>query len=462
MVEKIKNLVETTLSGQDQFFKSGATLDIRFRLNSLNKLRAAIKKRENEIISALYDDLRKSPFEAFSTEIGLVYRELSHHKRNLKKWTHPVRVPSPLHTFPATSHIHRKPYGRVLIISPFNYPFQLNLLPLIGAISGGNVAVLKPSEYTPKTEKIIEIIISEVFDPNHAKVICGNIEISQFLLHQKWDKIFFTGSQKVGKLVLEAATRHLTPVVLEMGGKNPAVVDRDANLKVAATRIAWGKWLNSGQSCVAPDYLIVHEEIRDQFLEHFREVTERFFGSDPSAAKDYTRLIAPEAVDRLAGFLKQGKIVFGGTYNREERYFSPTVITDIPPDSGLLDEEIFGPLIPVITFRNLDEMTDQIGKKHPPLAVYYFSENSRKQKEFLERTTSGDAGINEVVMHFTNYNLPFGGIGTSGMGSYHGKRSFDAFTHERSIMKTSTLIDLPVRYPPFKKLFFLIIRLLFR
>ena len=455
-------LIETVIAEQDKFFRSEMPKDVNFRLSSLRNLKKVIKNWENDIIEALFTDLHKSPFEAFSSEIGLVFQEISYHCRNLKKWSRPVKVPSPLHTFPSSSYIYKQPYGRVLIISPFNYPFQLNLLPLIGAVSAGNTVVLKPSEYTSQTAAIIEKIIAEAFDPKHVKVIPGGIDISKLLLEQRWNKIFFTGSQKVGKIVLEAASKNLTPVVLEMGGKNPVVVDKDTNLKIAATRIAWGKWLNSGQSCVAPDYLLIHKDIQDEFLKHFKAATEKFFGINPMDAKDFPRLVNSEAVDRLAGFLSEGQLFLGGKFNREKKYFSPTVITGITAESLIMQEEVFGPVLPVISFNNIQEAIDLINKKNPPLALYYFSENSKNQKQILAKTTSGDAGINEVVMHFVNPHLPFGGVGQSGMGNYHGKRSFETFSHERSVMKTSTRVDLPLRYPPYKKSMLNLLRFWFR
>lgn len=457
-----QRLIEEVIAEQDKFFKSHRTKDIDFRLISLKNLKRIIKNREVEIIEALYADLRKSPFEAFSSEIGLIYQEIRYHLRNLKKWAQPQKVPSPVYTFPSSSFILKHPFGRVLIISPFNYPFQLNLLPLIGAVSAGNTVVLKPSEFTSQTAAVIEMIISEAFDPEHVRVIPGGIETSQLLLKQRWDKIFFTGSQKVGRIVLEAAAKHLTPVVLEMGGKNPVIVDKETNLKIAASRIAWGKWLNSGQSCVAPDYLLIHSDIKEKFLAYFKKATESFFGTDPMMTNDFPRLISPEAVDRLSGFLKEGKIFLGGKFSREERYFSPTVVTDISPDSSIMQEEIFGPLLPVITFSNLDEAIEFVNKKGAPLALYYFSENSKNQKKVLDKTVSGDAGINEVVMHFANPYLPFGGVGHSGMGNYHGKRSFDIFSHERSVMKTSTRLNLPLRYPPYKDSLLKLFRIWFR
>ena len=444
------------------FFKSNTTSDIGFRKECLIKLKQSIRKHEQDIIKALNNDLGKGEFEAFSTEIGMVQAELTMHIRKLKKWARPDKVSTPLFAFPSKSYIHKKPLGNVLIISPFNYPFMLAITPLIGAISAGNTAVIKPSEFTPYTALIIEKILKEVFSEGHVTVVQGGVETSQELLAQRWDKIFFTGSSRVGKIVLETAARHLTPVVLELGGKNPVVVDEDANLKVAARRIVWGKLLNAGQSCVAPDYLYVHNKVKDQFLLLLKQSMESFFPKEFEKHKDLTGIVNGSAVKRLHGLLAGTTVYHGGEYIAEENHFSPTLLTDVNEDSEVMKDEIFGPILPVLGFDDLENVIESINKNEKPLSAYYFSENRTKQKEFLARTCSGDAGINEVVMHFTNLSLPFGGVGYSGMGAYHGKRSFDVFSHERSVMKTTTLFDLPLRYPPYKKWVLKLLRFLFR
>jgi aldehyde dehydrogenase (NAD+) len=462
MIESEKILIEKTIAEQDRLFKTGVTLDVGFRLKALKNLKLAIKKRENDIIRSLEHDLHKSPFESMASEIGLVYQEINYHLRKLRKWASPRRVPSTLFAFPSKSYIYQQPYGRVLIISPFNYPFQLNIVPLIGAISAGNTAVLKPSEFTSETALMIEKIISETFGQNYIKVFTGGAEVSKLLLEQKWNKIFFTGSQRVGKIVLESAAKYLTPVVLELGGKNPAIVDKNADLRLSAKRIAWGKWLNSGQSCISPDYVLIHADVKNEFLNHIRIFAEKFFGQDPSASISFSRMINPASVLRQSKFLAEGKVVFGGNFNPEENYFSPTVITDLSPESQIMQEEVFGPVLPVLTFNHLDEALELINRKEPPLSVYFFSSDRKKQKEVLLKTYSGGASINDVVIYFVNPELPFGGVGGSGMGSYHGKSSFNAFSHERSVLKTSTLIDFPARYPPYKNFWLKFIRYFFR
>ncbi len=446
---------------QVQFFYSGATLDIKSRIVYLKKLKECIKNYEPQITEALRLDLGKGSFEAFSSEIGLVLHELSMHIRNLRKWAKPQRAKTPVHAFPSRSFIYKQPLGRVLIISPFNYPFLLAVGPLIGAVSAGNVAVVKPSELTPHTSIVIKDIIEKVFKPEYVEVVQGGVDVSRQLLDERWDKIFFTGSSRVGKIVMEAATRNLTPVVLELGGKNPVVVDNDANLEVAARRIMWGKLLNAGQSCVAPDYLYVHKDVSKIFLQFMKESITRFWG-EPKTNKDFTGIVNGATVQRLAKLMKDVHLFHGGNFDAVRKYVSPTLLTDVSNDSSIMKEEIFGPILPVLEFEDFYEVIETVNKREKPLAAYYFSENKEKQKYFLQHTFSGDAMINDVVLHFTNNSLPFGGVGNSGIGKYHGKGSFDIFSHERSVMKTSTLIDLPLRYPPYKEKMFRLLHFLFR
>ncbi len=457
------NNIEKIIHAQDEFFNSHATLDIRLRLQKLKALKTTIKNYESELIEAFQKDMGKGEFEVLSSEIGLVQYELTKHIQNLKKWVTPKKARTPLHVFPSKSLIYRQPYGRVLIISPFNYPFMLTMAPLAGALSAGNVVVLKPSESTTNVASAIEKIISEVFEKKYVTVIQGAAEVSQELLSYRWDKIFFTGSSRVGKIVLEAAAKFITPVVLELGGKNPVIVDEDANLEIAARRIIWGKLLNGGQSCVAPDYLFVHESVRDDFTKLLVKSVKELFSEKPEKNGDFTRVINSAAVHRLSELIKGTTIYFGGDFNADKKYFSPTIITDVSIDSQIMKEEIFGPILPVLSFQNIEDVFDTIRKGEKSLAAFYFSESRKKQEDFLQRTYSGDAMINDVVIHFTNLSLPFGGVGYSGMGSYHGKRSFEVFSHEKSVMKTSTKFDLPLRYPPYnKKWVFKLLRLIFR
>lgn len=447
---------------QKTFFDSHKTLDPKFRIIHLKKLKQSISKYEKDIIEALKADLGKGEFEAFSTEVGMVQTELTQHIKKLKYWSRPERVSTPLFAFPSSSYIHKQPYGNVLIVSPFNYPFMLALTPLIGAISAGNVVMLKPSEFTANTAAIIQKLIKSTFPEEYVSVVQGGVELSQELLSKRWDKIFFTGSSRVGKIVLEAAAKNLTPVVLELGGKNPVVVDKEANLKVAARRIIWGKMLNAGQSCVAPDYLYVNNEIKDQLLVFLKEAIEQFFTEQPHSSDDFSGIVNKDAVLRLKSLMEGVSVFYGGDFDESKRQFSPTILTNVEQDSEVMKDEIFGPILPVLGFDNLSEVVEYINRGEKPLSVYYFSESKKKQKEFLLNTFSGDAALNDVVMHFTNLSLPFGGVGYSGMGSYHGKRSFEVFSHERSVLKTTTLLDLPLRYPPYKKPVLKLLKYLFR
>ncbi len=454
--------VNAIVNIQQNYFGSYKTLDILFRKKQLKQLKQSIKNHESELIVALNADLGKSEFEAFSTEIGLVQAELTKHIKKLKKWARLRRVSTPIFAFPSSSYIHKQPFGRVLVISPFNYPFMLAMTPLIGAISAGNVVVLKPSEFTPNTAAVIEKIVAATFDEGYVTVIQGGIELSQELLAQRWDKIFFTGSSRVGKIVLQAATKHLTPVILELGGKNPVIVDKDAKLKITAQRIIWGKLINAGQSCVAPDYLFVHTEVKDKLLLLLKEAIEQFFTEHSETNSDFPKIVNEGAIKRLSLLLEGSTIYYGGKFDIQQKHFSPTILTNVSADSPVMKDEIFGPILPVLTFENINEVIRFVNEGEKPLSLYYFSENEKKQKEFLQKTYSGGAGINEVVMHFTNLSLPFGGVGYSGMGSYHGKRSFDVFSHERSVMKTTTKLDLPLRYAPYKKSVLKLLRFLFR
>jgi aldehyde dehydrogenase (NAD+) len=457
----VKNISEI-IENQRLFFISNETLSIDFRIRHLKKLKQSISKYDSELLSALKTDLGKSEFEAFTNEIGLAQKEISFHIQNLKKWATPKKVSTPLFAFPSSSYIYKQPYGTILIIGPFNFPFMLTIIPLIGAISAGNVAVMKPSENTVATSAVIEKIISESFNPEYVAVIQGGVEITQELLAQRWDKIFFTGSTRVGKIVMQAAAKYLTPVDLELGGKNPVVVDKEANLEVAAKRIIWGKFLNAGQSCVSPDYLFVHEEVKDKLLPLLKNAIEQFYSENPRKSSDFGRIINEVTIERLSDLIKNEIIFIGGKTEKENRYFSPTILTDVTVDSAIMQNEIFGPILPILTFNNLNEVITFINRKEKPLALYYFSENRKKQKDFLNRTFSGDAGINEVVIHFSNFSLPFGGVGYSGMGSYHGKHSYDTFSHNRSVMKTTTLFDLPLRYAPQKKWVMKLMRVIFK
>jgi aldehyde dehydrogenase (NAD+) len=425
----------------------------------LNKLKGGILKYRSEINEALKKDLGKSEFESYSTETGLILEEIGMHLRHLSKWTKRSKVKSPIVHFISNSFIYSEPYGRVLIFGTWNYPFQISLVPLIGAISAGNCAIIKPSEFTPHSSEILTKIIEEIFPEEYVTVIQGGVEASQYLLSQKFDLIFFTGSTKVGRVILEGASKFLTPVCLELGGKSPCIVDETANIDLSARRIVWGKFVNAGQTCIAPDYLFVHSKVKDQLVLKLKDYIRLFYGEDPSKSDDFGRIINLPNLNRLASLLKEGQILCGGQISPEELYLAPTIIDGIKPEHNIMKEEIFGPILPVMTFTNFSEVKQYVNSNPKPLALYYFSENRKNQQEVIREIPSGTVCINETVMQFGNSNLPFGGVGNSGFGKYHGKSSFDTFSHYKPVLKKSTLVDLPFRYPPYNKTKLKIIKL---
>ena len=448
--EKIINIVKQ----QKEFFSSGATLDIRFRQQMLDKLLQAMQKWEKRISDALWTDLHKSYEEAYLTEISIVTGEIRNHRANVRKWARRKRAHSPLKLFPSRSYIVKEPLGNALIISPWNYPVQLLLNPLVGAISAGCTAVLKPSPYVPTVSKVIEDMISETFEEKYIAVVQGNRYVNTALLDQRWDLIFFTGSPTLAKTVMTAAAKNLTPVVLELGGKSPCIIDKTADIKSAARRIAWGKTLNSGQTCIAPDYILIHEDIKEAFVKAFAEEVRNLHGEDIKADTHYVRMVSDKAFERVTGYFKDGKIIYGGRTDAATRFIEPTLIEDVALDSPLMTEEIFGPVFPIVTmndsgktFRN--KVIDFVTSREKPLAFYYFGKESDGW-DIIRRTSSGGGCINDVIMHIANENVPFGGVGNSGMGRYHDKDSFEAFSHTRSIIATGNWIDLPFRYMPYR------------
>lgn len=433
------------ITSQREFFRTNQTKDVAFRLNALKKLRSAVKLYEREFITALKTDLNKSEFEAYSTEIGIILEELRFTISKLRSWVKPVKVKTPITHIGSASYVYSEPYGTTLIISPWNYPFQLAAAPLIGAISAGNCAIIKPSELTPRTSQVFAKMIRDIFPQNYITVVQGGVETSQALLQEEFGKIFFTGSILVGKTVMEAAAKHLTPVTLELGGKSPCIVHEDASLKLAARRIAWGKFTNAGQTCIAPDYLYVHKRIKDRFLALLREAIHEMYEE-----QSMTRIVSDKHFDRLTSFLKQGEILLGGKSNREMLSIEPTILTDITWDDRVMSDEIFGPILPVLEYTALDDVVEGI-RKHPnPLALYLFTASTRIQNEVLNSISFGGGCINDTIYHFANPHLPFGGVGTSGIGAYHGKNSFDVFSHKKSVLKQTTLFDIPFRYPHVK------------
>lgn len=441
--------IAALIEKQRAFFATHQTKEIAFRLQQLKKLRHAIRQYEPRIAEALMLDLHKSPQEVYLTETGIVLDELNNHIRHLKRWARDKRVPSPLFLFPSKSRIHCEPLGVTLIVSPWNYPFQLLINPLIGAVSAGCCAILKASPYAPHTAEVIGSMIRQAFPEEYVALVQGNRQVNQFLFSQKFDLIFFTGSPALGRVVMKAAAENLTPCILELGGKSPCIVDRQANLHLAARRIIWGKTVNAGQTCIAPDYLFVHKDIKEDLLKEMKSAIKRFFGEDSHLSPYYPRIVNKKAMARLKQLLLHGNIVAGGEVDEEQHYIAPTLIDNIGPQDPVLQEEIFGPLLPVMTFENIQEVLSYINTHEKPLALYYFG-NSKKAEEVLRQSSSGGVCINDTLMHITNTRLPFGGVGNSGMGKYHGKRSFLAFSNERAIVKTPTCMDLPMRYAPFK------------
>lgn len=432
---------------QESYFRSGATLDVRTRKANLVAFEKAVLKWEKPLCEALWKDLHKSYEESYIAEVSILLGEIRTHIRNIGKWTRPQRRPTPMKLFPSRSKIISEPLGTALIISPWNYPVQLLLTPLVGVISSGCTAVLKPSPYVPEVSEVIEKMIRDTFPEEYVAVVQGDRDVNTALLEQRWDMIFFTGSPSFGRAVMAAAAKNLTPVVLELGGKSPCIIDKDADIEVAAKRVAWGKSLNAGQTCIAPDYLMLHKNIKDKFLSELEKAFRELLGDDPQKSEHFVRIVNDAAFERLKGYLADGEVVFGGKTDKSERYFSPTVLDHVSPDSPVMQEEIFGPIFPVQTFSSLDEVIRFVSMREKPLALYYFGSQGDK---VLKHTTSGGACINDVIMHIANENVPFGGVGMSGMGSYHHKRTFDVFTHCRSVISTPTWIDLPFRYMPYK------------
>lgn len=442
--------IKEILNLQRKYFYTGETKDIDFRIEQLKKLKTAILKYEGEICAALNKDLYKSPFESYATEIGLTLDEINLAVKKLKKWAKPKRVKSPITNFLSWSYVYSEPYGNTLVIAPWNYPFQLLMAPLVGAISAGNCVILKPSEYTKNTSHIINKIIEEIFEEKYVAVVSGGVETSTALLNEKFDYIFFTGSVEVGRIVMQAAAKNLTPVTLELGGKSPCIVHKDVDIKLAARRIAWGKFINAGQTCVAPDYLFIHKDIKEEFFTAMKKVIKEFFGDNPKESTDLPRIVSQRHFKRLEGFLKQGDIIIGGDSDEKDLYISPTIINNVNWKMSIMKEEIFGPIFPVVEYQNIDEVIDKVNEHPRPLAVYIFSKNKIIQQRVLKNIHFGGGCINDTIMHVASTTIPFGGVGNSGVGSYHGKTSFDTFSHKKSIVNKSNIIDISLRYPPYK------------
>lgn len=443
----MQQYITSTLQKQRAYFQSRTTHSLAVRKDLLRQLDEAMHRYEKQLAEALWTDLHKSYEEAYLTELSIVYGEIRNHLRHMRRWARPERKASPLAIMPAKSKIIKQPLGNALIIAPWNYPVQLLLNPLVGALSAGCTAMLKPSPYVPNVSRVLTEMIRSTFRPEQVAIVEGNREVNQMLLAERWDVIFFTGSPSLGKMVMEAAAKHLTPIVLELGGKSPCIIDKDADLKVAAKRVAWGKVLNAGQTCIAPDYLLIHGDVKEHFLKRLVKEWNELLTRNPQNAKHFVRIVNDKALDRLIGYLDNGTRYHGGVYDKADRYLSPTILTDVAADSPIMQEEIFGPIFPVMTFKHIEEVPAFVNQRERPLALYYFG---KKGDYVLRHTISGGACVNDVIMHIVNHDMPFGGVGNSGMGNYHGKDSFLAFTHRRSVVSTPTWVDMPFRYMPYK------------
>lgn len=443
-------MVSKIFQNQVAYFNSGITLDVKERIANLKKLRTAILDNEQNIYDALKADLGKSKFESYATEIGYVLEEIRYHIAHLKRWAEPQYSTTPITNFPATSYTINEPLGTVLIIAPWNYPFQLIIAPLIGAISAGNTAILKPSEISANTSDLLEKLVNKTFDPGCIKVVVGDASTTKSLLKLDFDHIFFTGSPRVGKIIVQEAAKKMIPCTLELGGKSPCIVDKEVNVKLAATRIIWGKLINAGQTCIAPDYLLVHSDIKDKLLIELKNAIIKAYGAEASISPDYPRIISKAHMENLSSLIENTNVVYGGNYNVNEKYFEPTIVDNISVDMPIMKQEIFGPIIPIIAFDNLDDAIKIVKSLPKPLALYYFSNCKQKQKKIVNNISAGGITINDVIMHFASNKLPFGGVGNSGAGKYHGKFSFDTFSNKKSVVLKSTWIDIPIRYAPFK------------
>lgn len=445
-----QSVTAKTVSNQRLFFNKHQTKKLSFRIEQLKLLQQAILDNEAAITKALNADLNKPELESYVTEIGSCLEEIKYALKHIRSWVKPKKVRTPLPYLPASSKVYSEPLGVVLIIGAWNYPLQLIISPLIGAIAAGNCAIIKPSEIAVNTSTLLAEIIPKYFDSSFISVVEGGKEVTQQLLEEKFDHIFFTGSPQVGKIIMSAAAKQLTPVTLELGGKSPCIVDADTHLEYTARRIVWGKFLNAGQTCVAPDYLLVDRKIKKDLLEHLKQIIQEFYGTTPETSPDYARIINQHHFQRLCELLKTGEIVVGGDTNPSDYYIAPTVIDGVSPEEGVMQEEIFGPILPVIEYTNLSEAIAFVNAKPKPLALYFFSNNKQHQNQVLQETASGGACINDTIVQIAFPGLPFGGVGDSGIGRYHGKTSFETFSHQRSVLHKSFWVDLKLRYAPYK------------
>lgn len=439
----------SVLAAQRAYFATGATRSREFRLEQLDKLLLSIKRFESEILSALKSDLGKPEYEAYVSEVAFMYDEIRHTRRHLGRWMRPQKVRTSWLLGPSKGRVLTEPRGSVFIIAPWNYPFQLLLAPLVGAMAAGNCAILKPSELAPATSSVVARLIRETFEEKYIAAFEGGLEVSQKLLALQHDYIFFTGGTQVGRVIMEAAAKHLTPVTLELGGKSPCIVDESSDLLVTTKRITWGKFFNAGQTCVAPDYVLVHKNIQQKFLQEMKSRVEEFFGPTPEESPDYARIINTKHFDRLSRYLDAKKPFIGGKTNREKRYFAPTILTDAKATDPVMQEEIFGPILPVLPYESLDEAVKFVNSRPKPLAFYFFSKESSNKEKVLSEISFGGGCINDTLVHLMSPDLPFGGVGESGIGAYHGKHSYALFSHHKSVVKKPFFADVALRYPPY-------------
>ncbi|AZB44770.1 aldehyde dehydrogenase [Bacillus sp. FJAT-42376] len=442
--------IKLVLQEQKTYFASQETKSVSFRMEQLRKLKDGVKKHEQDIVKALALDLNKSELEAYSTEIGILYEEINFTLKRLQNWAKPKKVRTALTHTGSKGYVISEPFGAVLIIAPWNYPFQLALSPLVGAIAAGNTAVIKPSELTPNVSALIKRILEEQYPASYITAVEGGVSTSQALLAQPFDYIFFTGSVPVGKVVMEAASKHLTPVTLELGGKSPTIVHEDANLKLAAKRIVFGKFTNAGQTCIAPDYLLVHKKVKHGLMEAMKEAIKEFYGENPLESSRYSKIVNERHYSRLTGYLQDGDILFGGDRSDDTHRIAPTLLENAAPDSPVMTEEIFGPIFPVMEYETLDEAIEFVNARPKPLALYLFTESKDTELAVTSRVSFGGGCVNDTLMHIATPYLPFGGVGESGMGNYHGKYSFETFSHSKSVLKQTTRFDFSFRYPSAK------------
>lgn len=438
------------LETQRTYFKTRATRDVGMLKKLLTKLRSEILAKEDAIYEAVYKDLRKSKFEAYFSEIGVVVSEIDSTLKHIDSWSKPKKIRAAGLNFPSRDYIYSEPYGTVLIIAPWNYPFQLAVAPLIAAIAAGNTVVLKPSEHTTHTSQLIEDILSAVFIPEHVKVVQGGIPETTFLLKERWDYIFFTGSVAVGKIVAKAAAPYLTPVTLELGGKNPCIVDNSMSTQLIAKRLVWGKFVNAGQTCIAPDYLLVHSSIKAQLISDLKTEIVKAYGENPQTSSDYPRIVNAPHLSRLTSMLTDSNVIFGGTYDVSDSYLAPTLIDEPSLDSEVMKDEIFGPILPILSYDTESDIDSVLSQYEKPLGFYVFSNDTSFYKKMIETYSFGGGTINDTMVQFGNSRLPFGGVGESGIGAYHGRLGFDTFSHKKGIVIKANWIDIPLRYAPYK------------